>query len=125
MYFTFTGNDASCAAASKVLEILESEQLVERSRTMGEVLGSRLSGALDGQRYVRDIRGRGLFYGVEIGANRDAVVMAAIEAQAVGVPGRLRSGAERAIMVAPPFVVSEAEIDQLVDVLRASLGAVG
>ena len=124
MYFTFTGNDASCAAASKVLEILEREQLVERSRTIGEVLGSRLRDALDGQRYVRDIRGRGLFYGVEIDANRDAVVMAAIE-RGLWVYPAGSGPVPNAIMVAPPFVVSEAEIDQLVDVLRASLDAVG
>ena len=123
MYFTFTGNDASCAASLKVLEILEREQLVERSRTMGELLGQRLREALDGQPAVRDIRGRGLFFGVEIDVSRDAVVMAALERDLWVYPAGSGPVAN-AVIVAPPFVVTEAEIDQLVGTLRESLDAV-
>ena len=123
MYFTFTGNDASCAAANAVLQILEREHLVERSRTMGELLGTRLRGALAGQRHVRDIRGRGLFYGIEIDANRDAVVMAAIE-RGLWVYPAGSGPVPNAIMVAPPFVITDAEIDHLVATLRDSLDAI-
>ena len=123
MYFTFTGNDASCAAANTVLQILEREHLVERSRTMGELLGTRLRSALAGQRHVRDIRGRGLFYGIEIDANRDAVVMAAIE-RGLWVYPAGSGPVPNAIMVAPPFVITDAEIDHLVATLRDSLDAI-
>ena len=123
MYFTFTGNDASCAAALTVLDILEREQLVERSRVMGEVLGARLRDALSGHRAVLDIRGRGLFYGIEIDVSRDEVVMEAISRNLWVYPAGSGPVAN-AVMVAPPFVVTEPEIDQIVDTLAASLEAV-
>ncbi len=123
MYFTFTGNDAACAAAVCVLDILERERLVERSRTMGDLLGARLRAALAGQRHVRDIRGRGLFHGVELDVNRDAVVMAALERDLWVYPAG--SGpVPNAVMVAPPFVVTDAEIEHLVATLRDALDAV-
>jgi adenosylmethionine-8-amino-7-oxononanoate aminotransferase len=123
MYFTFTGNDAACAAAVQVLDILERERLVERSRTMGEFLGMRLRTALAGQRHVRDVRGRGLFYGIELDVGRDAVVMAALERDLWVYPAG--SGpVPNAVMVAPPFVVTEAEIECLVAALRDALDAV-
>jgi 4-aminobutyrate aminotransferase-like enzyme len=123
MYFTFTGNDASCAAALTVLDILEREQLVERSRVMGEVLGARLRDALSGHRAVLDIRGRGLFYGIEIDVSRDEVVMEAIS-RGLWVYPAGSGPVANAVMVAPPFVVTDAEIDQIVDTLAASLEAV-
>lgn len=123
MYFTFTGNDASCAAATTVLDILEREQLVERSRAMGEVLGTRLHDELAGHRAVIDIRGRGLFYGVELDCNRDAVVAAALQRDCWVYPAG--SGpVPNAVMLAPPFIVTHDEIDTLVSTLRASIDAV-
>ena len=90
---------------------------------MGELLGQRLREALDGQPAVRDIRGRGLFFGVEIDVSRDAVVMAALERDLWVYPAGSAPVAN-AVIVAPPFVVTEAEIDQLVGTLRESLDAV-
>ena len=123
MYFTFTGNDGSCAAASKVLEILQREQLVERSRVMGEVLGKRLHEAFDDHPAVVEVRGRGLFYGIEIDVSRDAVVAAALERGLWVYPAGSGPVAD-AVMVAPPFVVTDDEIDIIVGTLLASLDAV-
>jgi adenosylmethionine-8-amino-7-oxononanoate aminotransferase len=123
MYFTFTGNDGSCAAASKVLEILQREQLVERSRVMGEVLGARLHAAFDDHPAVVEVRGRGLFYGIEIDVSRDAVVAAALERGLWVYPAGSGPVAD-AVMVAPPFVVTDDEIDIIVGTLLASLDAV-
>ena len=123
MYFTFSGNDASCAAALAVLDIIQREDLIERARTQGEVLGARLRQGLAGQRAVLDIRGRGLFYGIEINVHRDAVVMAAL-ARDLWVYPAGSGPVANAVMVAPPFVISDTEIDQLVTTLRAALDAV-
>jgi adenosylmethionine-8-amino-7-oxononanoate aminotransferase len=120
MYFTFTGSDGACAAASKVLEIMEREQLVERSRVMGELLGERLRDGLGDHPAVVDIRGRGLFFGIELDVNRDDVVMAALARELWVYPAGSGPVAN-AVMVAPPFVVTEAEIDQIVERLAASL----
>lgn len=123
MYFTFTGNDASCAAGLKVLEIMRRENLVARAASQGAVLGKRLHDEFGEHPAVADIRGRGMFYGLELRCNRDAVVMAALERDLWVYPAG--SGpVPDALLVAPPFVVSDAEIDQLITTLRAALDAV-
>ena len=61
---TFGGNPLAAAVGLKVFDILDEENLVERSARMGEVLRDRLA-CLDSP-MIRDIRGRGLFVGVEI-----------------------------------------------------------
>ena len=122
MYFTFTGNDAACAAGVKVLEIMRREQLVARAAAMGALLGDRLRAALADHPAVLDIRGRGLFYGIEITCSRDAVVMAALERDLWVYPAGSGPVAE-AVMVAPPFTVSDTELDLIVERLRGALDA--
>ncbi|MBI5088326.1 MAG: aspartate aminotransferase family protein [Actinobacteria bacterium] len=120
MYFTFTGNDGACAAANVVLDILEREHLVARSAQMGQVLGDRLRAVLGAHPLVSDIRGRGLFYGLELACNRDLVVRAALDRDLWVYPAG--SGpVPNAVMVAPPFVVTEAEIDQIATRLHDAL----
>jgi adenosylmethionine-8-amino-7-oxononanoate aminotransferase len=120
MYFTFTGNDGACAGASRVLDILEREQLVERSRTVGALLGMRLRAALAGHPAVVEVRGRGLFHGVELNVPRDAVVTGCLDRGVWVYPAGSGPVAD-AVIVAPPFVVTEDEIDLLVGALRATL----
>ncbi len=120
MYFTFPGNDGACAAASRVLDILEREQLVERSRTVGALLGMRLRAALAGHPAVVEVRGRGMFHGVELTVPRDAVVTGCLERGVWVYPAGSGPVAD-AVIVAPPFVVAEDEIDLLVASLRETL----
>jgi adenosylmethionine-8-amino-7-oxononanoate aminotransferase len=123
MYFTFTGNDAACAAAVAVLTILRREGLVQRAAIIGAVLEARLRDELSEHPAVIDIRGRGLFWGVELRCNRDAVVQAAMDRDMWVYPAG--SGpVQDAVMIAPPFVVTVDEIDQIATRLRASLDAV-
>ncbi|MEQ1703493.1 MAG: aminotransferase class III-fold pyridoxal phosphate-dependent enzyme, partial [Ilumatobacteraceae bacterium] len=123
MYFTFTGNDAACAASAKVLEIMRREQLVERSATVGAHLGTRMRAEFSDHPAVVDIRGRGMFYGLELRCNRDEVVMAAMDRDLWVYPAGSGPVAD-AVMVAPPYVITEAEIEQLLATLRAALDAV-
>ncbi len=123
MFFTFTGNDAACAGAVAVLDILEREGLVERCAKVGAVLGERLHQEFDDHPAVVEVRGRGLFYGLELNISHDAVVGAAMQRDLWVYPAG--SGpVPHAVMIAPPFVISEDEIDQLVVTLRASIDAV-
>lgn len=120
MYFTFTGNDGACAAANVVLDILEREHLVARSAEMGQVLGDRLRAEFADHPAVTDIRGRGLFYGLELNCDRDQVVGAALDRDLWVYPAG--SGpVPNAVMLAPAFVVTHDEIEQLVTTLRAAI----
>ena len=137
MFFTFTGVDAMCAGAEKVLEILEREQLVDRSATMGEVLGSRLAEELGDHPNVFDIRGKGLFRGVELVADRTegGTPFAPATKFAMQVTTEcLERGmwiypagsgpVQDAVMFGFAFTVTEAEIDLAVATLKAAIDAV-
>ena len=123
MYFTFTGNDGACAAGAKVLEIMRREHLVERAASTGAHLGQRLRDEFGQHPAVADIRGRGMFYGLELHCSRDAVVQAAMERDMWVYPAGSGPVAD-AVMVAPPFVITDAEIELLVATLRAAIDAV-
>jgi adenosylmethionine-8-amino-7-oxononanoate aminotransferase len=135
MFFTFTGPDAMCAGADAVLRILQRESLVERAATMGDVLHRRLHQVLDAHPNVLEIRGRGLFAGVELVRDRDSGAQFPVETHlATLVVGEALqrdvwvypagSGPVRdAVMLGPPFVITEPEIDVLVGVLRESIDA--
>ena len=123
MYFTFTGNDAACAAGAKVLEILRREQLVERVAAEGPGLEARLRTAFGRHPAVTDIRGRGFFYGLELTVSRDAVVAAALARDLWVYPAGSGPVAE-AVMVAPPFTITEEEMDHLVATLREAIDEV-
>ena len=123
MFFTFSGNDASCAAGTTVLQIMRREQLVQRAASQGAVLGQRLRAEFGDHPAVVDIRGRGMFYGLELRCSRDAVVAAAMERDMWVYPAGSGPVAD-AVMVAPPFIITDSEIDLLVSTLRASLDEV-
>ena len=123
MYFTFTGNDAACAASVAVLDIMEREGLVERAAKVGSVLGDRLHAELDGHPAVVDVRGRGMFYGIELNVSHLEVVAEALSRDVWIYPAG--SGpVPSAVMIAPPFVITDDELDLAVTTLRASLDAV-
>jgi acetylornithine/succinyldiaminopimelate/putrescine aminotransferase len=69
------------------------------------------------------VRGRGLFYGLELTCNRDAVVRAALDRDLWVYPAGSGPVAD-AVMVAPAFIVTHDEIEQLVTTLRAAIDAV-
>ena len=85
-----------------------------------QVLEKRLRDELGGLEVVSDIRGRGLFYGIELRCDRDAVVAAAL-ARDLWVYPAGSGPVPNAIMIAPPFVIDTDEIDQLVGTLRTTL----
>ena len=123
MYFTFTGNDAACAASVAVLDIMEREGLVERAAKMGAVLGDRLHAELDDHPAVIEVRGRGMFYGIELNIPQTKVVAEALSRDVWIYPAG--SGpVPSAVMMAPPFVVTDDELDLAVTTLKASLDTV-
>ena len=100
MFYTYSSHPTACAIADRVLEIMEREHLVERAAEMGARLGAQLKEELSGHPMVGDIRGTGMFWGVEMvrdRASRDAVsgrdgvasrvVAAAAQARAVRLSG--------------------------------------
>lgn len=63
---TFGGNHLACAAATAVLDVMESENLVENAREVGEYLMEKLKELKQTEPHIVDVRGRGLMIGIEL-----------------------------------------------------------
>ncbi len=137
MFYTYAAHPAACAVADKVLEIVEREKLVERCAKLGEALRARLEAGLGTHPHVAEIRGLGLLQAVELVQDRATLAPFASEDRitATVVAAGLANGvffypagagaAQDAIVLGPPFTVSEAELDLLVTALVKSIdGAV-
>ena len=137
--FTFSHNPVTAAACLATLEILEREGLVERARVMGEKALARFD-ALRAHPHVGDVRGRGLMIGIELVADKarrrpfpraegrtEALAGEAFARGLVTYPaGGGASGANGdVVLLAPPFVVTEAELEEMAVILDASLTALG
>jgi len=137
---TFSHHAVGGAAALATLKYLREHDLVARAAKRGAYLGQRLHEALDELPCVGDVRGIGMMWGVEFVADRrtkapfpperhfaQQVCDRAFERGLIVYPG---SGGVDGVsgdhlMVAPPFVISESEIDELVSILHATITEIG
>jgi adenosylmethionine-8-amino-7-oxononanoate aminotransferase len=132
MFYTFGAHSSACGAADKVLEILEREALVARAAEMGERLRKRLS-VLESHPNVAQVRGRGLMLGVELVRDRNTLEPFPAEAGltrkviAAGLGEGVffypcGSGSVRdAVMMGPPFVIGDEEIEKIVSALETAI----
>src|SRR5690606_29180791 len=67
---TYMGHPMACAAALAVQEVIERDDLLSNVRAMGAYLRARLEARFGNHAHVGDIRGRGLFLGLELVADR-------------------------------------------------------
>jgi ornithine--oxo-acid transaminase len=112
---TFGGNALAAAVALEALEVIEDEDLVARSASLGEHLIARLRAVMDASGgVIRAVRGRGLWVGVDIDPAR-ASARELVERLAAG--GVLsKETHETVIRFAPPLTISKELIDGAVDV---------
>jgi 4-aminobutyrate aminotransferase-like enzyme len=84
MYFnTFAGNAVSCAAGLAVLEVIEQERLVENAATVGDYVLQRFRGLQAKHDVIGDVRGSGLFFGIDLVTDRLAKTPAIAETKQV------------------------------------------
>ncbi|CAD6591461.1 MAG: hypothetical protein ASARMPRED_005400 [Alectoria sarmentosa] len=136
---TYQAHPLSCATALAVQKIIKRDHLVERCEHMGHSLERQLRAALAGRKYVGDIRGRGLFWGVEFVRDRDSknsfepavefggrVQRKAFELGVAIYPGVATVDGVRGdhVLVAPPYTVAEAELRVIVRVVAEAYGFV-
>jgi len=133
--YTYSGHPTCCAVGLRNLEILEGEGLIERAQG----LGARLLAGLQSLRdlpSVGDVRGLGLICGVELVADKATKAPAIglggkvlVEARKRGLISRIRAGQSGdypigdTICLAPPLVITEAQVDRIVQVVRESIAA--
>ncbi|MBP2641651.1 MAG: tpa [Firmicutes bacterium] len=130
---TYGGCTAGCSAALETIRILEAEKLVENSAAMGEYL---LQGLKEFEKHpmVGQVRGRGLFVGVEMVEDKKtktpakesilAKIVGDVKAQGVimGRMGRSLPNMNNVLTLAPALIATKAEIDQIVGAIGKALG---
>ncbi|MFI0237068.1 ornithine--oxo-acid transaminase [Streptomyces sp. NPDC016845] len=117
---TFGGNPLACAVALEVIAMLRSGEFQQRAAELGEHLHAEL-GLLAGTGKVTEVRGRGLWAGVDIdpayGTGRE------ISEKLLERGVLVKDTHGSTIRIAPPLVVSKEDLDWGLDQLRAVLGA--
>lgn len=125
-YFnTYGGNPVSCAAGMAVLDVIARENLVQNARDTGGYFLERLRGFAERHEAVGDVRGRGLFIGVEIVRDRASKEPdATLAGNLVNALRRRRvlisaSGPHANILkIRPPIVFSRDNVDTFMDALE-------
>ncbi|MES0861225.1 aspartate aminotransferase family protein [Ruegeria sp. SCPT10] len=135
---TYIGHPVATAAALAVVQELTSKDLPTRAGAMGEKLEAALNAAFGQHPHVGDIRGRGLFWGLELVTDRATktpfdpslglagkVKKAALAEGLICYPmsGTRDGKTGDHILLAPPFIIEAAQIDELVTKLSAALDA--
>jgi adenosylmethionine-8-amino-7-oxononanoate aminotransferase len=132
---TFSGNPLGCAVAAESIRVIQDDHLLERAEVLGARLRSGLQAAIGDSEQVGEIRGRGLLVGIELVTDRGSLApmpngsarlaASAMDRGLVVYPcaTTLPQGRVEAVLLAPPLVVTDDEVDQIVDRLAASLTA--
>ncbi|WP_170548630.1 aspartate aminotransferase family protein [Ruegeria atlantica] len=136
---TYIGHPVATAAALAVVREMTQRDLPARVAVMGQKVQSKLEAALGQHPNVGDIRGRGLFRGIELVADRET--KAPLD-PALGVAGKIKKAALAEglicypmsgtrdgrlgdhILLAPPFIIEDAQIDEMVSKLSKAIATV-
>ncbi len=129
---TFGGHPVSAAAALANFAIFEREQLCNRAQLSGEYLMGQLRETLDAHSIVGDIRGLGLFIGIEL--VKDKATRESLHGEANigwlsdqllqhGIICRADDRLDPVIQLSPPLIISKEEMDRVVEVLDDVIGA--
>jgi len=135
---TYIGHAVACAAALAVQQVIERDHLLEAVVRQGQGLAERLQATFGEHPQVGDLRGRGLFRGIELVADRASKapfdpalkLHARIRREAMArglmvypmggtIDGRLGDH----VLLAPPFIVSDGDLDRIVERLQAAIDA--
>lgn len=135
---TYMGHPAACAAGLAVQEAIRDENLLENVRTQGAALRRALEARFGNNANVGDIRGRGLFMAIELVADRStketfdparklhaAVKREAMERGLMVYPmgGTIDGRHGDHVLIAPPFIVDQSHITELVEKLGDAVDA--
>ncbi|GLQ34031.1 aspartate aminotransferase family protein [Amylibacter marinus] len=133
---TFGGCTAGPTAAIENMKIIESENLLQNTTEMGEYLMGKLAELQDKHACIGDIRGKGLFCGVELVADRDsrtpapeAQVQAVVgncmaQGVIIGATNRSVPGYNNTICLSPALISTKDDLDQIADAINRALGEI-
>lgn len=138
---TFSGHPVAAAAGLATLEDIERGRLIEAARRLGGMLLSGLQQGAESSPYIGEVRGRGLFVGLELVAGKDTqepfpaelMVGKRVQREALaqglvtlaGVPAPSGKGPMDHLLLTPPYILEEGQIQQITDLLLGAIDRVG
>tara|TARA_B100001115_G_scaffold184771_1_gene188781 strand:+ start:2990 stop:4288 length:1299 start_codon:yes stop_codon:yes gene_type:complete len=129
-FSTFGGNPVSCAIGMAVMDVIEKEALMNRAHVLGERFKSGLYSLMQEHELIGDVRGRGLFLGVEMVKDRRTLKPATMEASEIvgamrdqGVLLSTDGPLNNVIKIKPPMVLSHDDVDRTLSKLDNCLSA--
>ncbi|KAM0557991.1 hypothetical protein ACHAPJ_005157 [Fusarium lateritium] len=141
---TYQGHPVACAAAYAVQTVMKEDNMLQNVREMGKVLGEKLKERLANHKHIGDIRGRGLYWGLEFVVDKESKEPFPLKEQIAGKLHKTGLGPDHGVslipatgnidgvqgdmlIVSPPFTITKEEIEMLVDkvekVVTSVLGA--
>ncbi|WP_175834888.1 aspartate aminotransferase family protein [Burkholderia anthina] len=135
---TYLGHATACAAALEVQRVIAEEKLLDNVKARGEQLRASLREHYGAHPHVGDVRGRGLFVGVELVRDRDtkatfdpaSKLHAAVKREAMQrglmvypMGGTIDGVHGDHILIAPPFICTAQQIDTIVERLSGAIDA--
>ncbi len=118
--YTYSGNPASCAASLATLNIYEKENLFQRGADLSEYFLDRIFD-LEDVAAVTDIRGFGLFAGIDLGVEGAPGIAGAKALKALFAAGLHIKFTGDTALIAPPLIAKRSDIDNIVNILREVL----
>ena len=124
-YFnTFGGNPVSCAIASAVMDVIEDEKLMDRAKETGDYFLDKLRGLMDKHPIIGDVRGRGMFIGIDLVKDRGtrephtkAAEHALSRFREEHILMQSDGPHENVLKIKPPLAFSKLNVDHYVEVL--------
>jgi adenosylmethionine-8-amino-7-oxononanoate aminotransferase len=135
---TYIGHATACAAALAVQQTIRDERLLDAAQTRGKELAAALAGRFQDHAHVGNIRGRGLFWGVELVADRASKtpfdpalkLHARVKKEAMArglmcypMGGTVDGRQGDHILLAPPFIIKTNQIEELIGKLASAIDA--
>ena len=136
---TYSGHAVACSAALAVQQVITRKRLLENVQTLGKKMGSQLFDRFGSHPHVGDIRGRGFFWAIELVEDRaskkpfaaERRVHAAIKQRALDngllcypMGGTLDGQRGDHVLLAPPYILTAAQLDEMLEKLARSLDEV-
>ena len=109
---TFGGNPLACAAALKVIEIVDRDQLATRAKQLGEKMGAAFKQKLSNCKHVIDIRQKGLMIGIELSSPCAELVSQALEKNLL-----INVAGGNTVRLLPPLTMSDDEAATVVELV--------
>lgn len=130
-YFnTFGGNPVSAAVGLAVLDVIEQEDILNQVHEVGDILGSGLRRLKDRFSVIGDVRGKGLFYGIELVTDADQLTPAPLKATQVenflrlkGILLGITGPFDNVVKIRPPLIFAQEHVELLLVILEQAFQA--